>query len=121
MRNSRRNTKELTTVRKLKYKIINPFVRPLIKLASPFKGKRVIYGEGVRLSEIKSTKKLISQLENKISDSESKLNDIDKSLCDPEVLKDSQKIKNLVNERKNLELEIQNLYSQWEEVNYRHL
>lgn len=87
--------------------------------ASPAKGKRVIYGEGVRLSEIKSTKKLISQLENKISDSESKLNDIDKSLCDPEVLKDSQKIKNLVNERKNLELEIQNLYSQWEELNLK--
>ncbi|MBR0315869.1 MAG: ABC-F family ATP-binding cassette domain-containing protein [Synergistaceae bacterium] len=74
---------------------------------------------GKNNNEIKATKKLISQLENKISDSESKLNDIDKSLCDPEVLKDSQKIKNLVNERKNLELEIQNLYSQWEELNLK--
>ncbi|MBR0075913.1 MAG: ABC-F family ATP-binding cassette domain-containing protein [Synergistaceae bacterium] len=98
---------------------INLSVNASPSSASPAKGKRVIYGEGVRLSEIKSTKKLISQLENKISDSESKLNDIDKSLCDPEVLKDSQKIKNLVNERKNLELEIQNLYSQWEELNLK--
>ncbi|MBQ6435583.1 MAG: ABC-F family ATP-binding cassette domain-containing protein, partial [Synergistaceae bacterium] len=35
---------------------------------------------GKNNNEIKATKKLISQLENKISDSESKLNDIDKSL-----------------------------------------
>ena len=86
------------------------------KSTSPLrKGRHMTEGTG----GIKTTKKLISQLENKISDSESKLNDIDKSLCDPEVLKDSQKIKNLVNERKNLELEIQNLYSQWEELNLK--
>ena len=70
-------------------------------------------------NEIKELKKLISQLEKKISDSEARLNEIDLTLCEPDTLSNSDKIKNLMIERNNLEKEIQNLYSQWEEFSIK--
>ena len=67
--------------------------------------------------EIKETKKLIAQCEKKISDAETRLGEIDAALCDPKTLAVSNKIKELMIERNNLEKEIKELYSQWEELN----
>lgn len=69
--------------------------------------------------ELKEIKKLISQCEKKISDSESRLNEIDSAMCEPETLKDGIKVKNLINERDNLEKEIQDLYSEWESLSLK--
>ena len=68
-------------------------------------------------SEIRETKKLIAQCEKKISDAEARLGEIDAALCDPKTLALSNKIKELMIERSNLEKEIKELYSQWEELN----
>ncbi len=67
--------------------------------------------------EIKETKKLIAQCEKKISDSETRLGEIDAALCDPKTLALSNRIKELMIERNNLEKEIKELYSNWEELN----
>ena len=64
--------------------------------------------------EIKELKKILSQCEKKISDSEARINEIDSALCEPETLKDGAKVKNLMIERDNLDKEIKNLYSEWE-------
>ena len=68
---------------------------------------------------IRDTKKLIKECEQKISDYEAKLNEIDENLCDPEILSNSQKIQELMIERNNLDNEIKNLYSEWEELNIK--
>ena len=70
-------------------------------------------------NEIKETKKLISQCEKKISDLETKLNDIDSALSNPETLSNSKKIQQLLIERDELDKELKNLYSEWEELNLK--
>ncbi len=70
-------------------------------------------------NEIKETKKLISQCEKKISDLETKLNEIDKALSNPETLSNSKKIQQLLIERDELDKELKNLYSEWEELNLK--
>ena len=69
--------------------------------------------------ELKELKKNLSQCEKKISDSETRLNEIDAALCEPETLKDGLKVKNLMIERDNLDKEIQNLYSDWENLSLK--
>jgi len=69
--------------------------------------------------ELKELKKNLSQCEKKISDSETRLNEIDAALCEPETLKDGLKVKNLMIERDNLDKEIQNLYSDWENISLK--
>ena len=69
--------------------------------------------------ELKELKKNLSQCEKKISDSESRLNEIDAALCEPETLKDGVKVKHLMIERDNLDKEIQNLYSDWENISLK--
>ena len=70
-------------------------------------------------NEIKETKKLISQCEKKISDLETKLNEIDSALSNPETLSNSKKIQQLLIERDELDKELKNLYSEWEELNLK--
>ncbi len=69
--------------------------------------------------ELKELKKNLSQCEKKISDSETRLNEIDAALCEPETLKDGLKVKNLMIERDKLDKEIQNLYSDWENISLK--
>lgn len=69
--------------------------------------------------ELKELKKNLSQCEKKISDSETRLNEIDAALCESETLKDGLKVKNLMIERDKLDKEIQNLYSDWENISLK--
>lgn len=64
----------------------------------------------------KTLKKKISQLEKEISEHESRISEIDSTLCQPETLKDSQKVKSLVTERSSLDKELKDLYTNWEEL-----
>lgn len=84
---------------------------------SPAKSKNLSRNEN--LQEIRATKKLIAQSEKNISDSEARINEIDNLLCQPETLADSSKIKSLMIERDNLDKELQNSYSQWEELSIK--
>ncbi|MBQ6982057.1 MAG: ABC-F family ATP-binding cassette domain-containing protein [Synergistaceae bacterium] len=68
---------------------------------------------------IRETKREISQTEKDISGHESKIGEIDSLLCQPETLKDSQKVQNLMTERANLDRELSELYSQWEELSLK--
>ena len=67
--------------------------------------------------EIREIKKKITSIEKEINDCEARLNEIDNMLCDSEILKDSQKIKELMIERDNIDKTLKELYSQWENVN----
>ena len=68
---------------------------------------------------IRETKREISQTEKDISGHESKIGEIDSLLCQPDTLKDSQKVQSLMTERANLDRELSELYSQWEELSLK--
>ena len=68
---------------------------------------------------IRETKREISQTEKDISDHEARIGEIDGLLCQPETLKDSQKVQSLMTERANLDRELSELYSQWEELSMK--
>ncbi len=68
---------------------------------------------------IRETKREISQTEKDISGHESRIGEIDSLLCQPETLKDSQKVQSLMTERANLDRELSELYSQWEELSLK--
>ena len=70
-------------------------------------------------SLIRETKREISQTEKDISGHESRIGEIDSLLCQPETLKDSQKVQSLMTERANLDRELSELYSQWEELSLK--
>ena len=61
-------------------------------------------------------KKNISQIEKIINDLESQKEKIDSDLCNPEILSDSEKIKNLMIERNKIENDLNASYSKWEEL-----
>ena len=88
-----------------------------IIIKSPAKSKK--FNNNENLQEIRATKKLIAQSEKNIADSESRINEIDNLLCQPEILADSSKIKSLMIERDNLDKELKNFYSQWEELSIK--
>ena len=86
-------------------------------IRAPAKSKNLNHDNNLR--EIRAVKKLIAQCEKNISDSEARINEIDNLLCKPEILADSSKIKSLMIERDNLDKELQNFYSQWEELSLK--
>ena len=68
---------------------------------------------------IRDTKREISQTEKDISGHEARISEIDGLLCQPETLKDSQKIQGLMTERANLDRELTELYSHWEDLSLK--
>ena len=71
------------------------------------------------LREIKETKKMIAQSEKKIADYETRIAEIDRELCEPETLKNSQRIQELMIERDKLDRELKDLYDEWEDLNLK--
>lgn len=71
------------------------------------------------LREIRETKKLIAQHEKKISDYENRIQEIDGLLCQPETLSDSARIQSLTTERANIDKELKDLYSDWENLSLK--
>ena len=71
------------------------------------------------LREIRETKKLIAQHEKKISDYEERIQEIDGLLCQPETLSDSARIQSLMTERANIDKELKDLYSDWENLSLK--
>lgn len=71
------------------------------------------------LREIREIKKLIAQSEKKIADCESRIAEIDGELCEPETLKNSQRIQELMIERDKLDGELKNFYAEWEDLNLK--
>ncbi len=72
------------------------------------------------LKILKELKKNISQIENIISNLESQKEKIDSDLCNPEILTNSEKIKNLMIERKKIENDLNVNFSKWEELSERY-
>ena len=68
------------------------------------------------LRAYRETKKAVAKTEREISEHESEINEIDSLLCQPETLKDSKRVQELMTERFNLDTELKTLYSQWEEL-----
>ncbi len=71
------------------------------------------------LREIRETKKSIAQHEKKISDYEERIQEIDGLLCQPETLSDSARIQSLMTERANIDKELKDLYSDWENLSLK--
>ncbi|MBQ9388959.1 MAG: ABC-F family ATP-binding cassette domain-containing protein [Synergistaceae bacterium] len=68
------------------------------------------------LRAYREIKKAVAKTEREISEHESEINEIDSLLCQPETLKDSKRVQELMTERFNLDTELKTLYSQWEEL-----
>ena len=66
--------------------------------------------------EIRVKKKLIAELEKNIAISEQRVGEIDSALCSPEVLNNSNRIKELMIERDGIEKLLKSLYADWEEA-----
>ncbi len=71
------------------------------------------------LREKRELKKQITLHEKQIASTEQRIAEIDSSLCEPETLKDSGKVRELMTERAKLDTMLKDLYSQWEELSLK--
>ena len=79
----------------------------------PAKSKPSRHDDNTRL--IRETKKAITQAERDIAGHEARMQEIDVELCQPETMKDSQKVRSLMIERADIERSLKELYTYWEE------
>ena len=70
------------------------------------------------LNETRGLRKNISELESKINKLESGQAQIDLDLCSPEVLSNSQKVQELMQQRNFNAKELEQAYADWENLNY---
>ena len=70
------------------------------------------------LNETRGLRKNIAQLEEKINKLESGQSQIDLDLCSPEVLANSQRVQELMQQRNFNAKELEQAYSDWENLNY---
>ncbi|MBQ6909451.1 MAG: ABC-F family ATP-binding cassette domain-containing protein, partial [Synergistaceae bacterium] len=70
------------------------------------------------LNETRGLRKNISELESKINKLESGQAQIDLDLCSPEVLSNSQKVQELMQQRNFNAKELEQAYADWEKLNY---
>lgn len=76
-------------------------------------------GQNDNLREIRDIKKKIAESEHNISEHETRISEIDGELCEPETLKNSQRIQELMIERDKLDGELKDYYSEWEDLNLK--
>ncbi len=70
------------------------------------------------MNETRGLRKNIAQLEEKINKLESGQAKIDLDLCSPEVLANSQKVQELMQQRNFNAKELEQAYADWENLNY---
>ena len=80
---------------------------------------RKVKPDAEKQREIREAKKRVAGVEREIAESEARIAEMDSALCEPETLKDSAKVQCLMIERNNLDSNLKELYSQWEEETLR--